>query len=263
LPERGDFAGTFDRLSFPFVELFNGRLTLAMFCYFLFGGLWTLALWALIGGAITRVAVVYLGLEERPSIKDAVAFTLKRYSSYISAPLYPLLAIALLSLPIMLAGLLMSLDFGALLVGIFWFLALIAALGMALLAVGLLFGWPLMWPAVSAENGDAFEALSRSFGYTFQRPFHYLFYFLVAALFAAICWIFVHGVADLVVHLGWWSASWGAGYQGDPELSDLRRVEWLRELSLMTDRPIEWRGYAVSSSARWGTRMLGSWNELV
>lgn len=212
-PGEGDYASVFDTLSFPFVSLFNRTLHLSTFAYFLFGGLWTLALWAMIGGAITRVAVVYLGLEERVSARDALVYTCKRYVQYFVSPLYPLLGIVLLALPIALLGLLMLLDVGVVLAGILWIFVLVVALGMAFLAIGLLLGWPLMWPAISAENGDAFEALSRSFGYTFQRPFHYAFYVLVATLFAALCWLFVSSLAGVVVEMADWGASWGAGHQ--------------------------------------------------
>jgi hypothetical protein len=244
----GDYAGVFDRLSFPFAELFDRQITLGMFCYYLFGGLWTLALWALIGGAITRVAVVYLGLEERLSMRDALTYTIKRFGSYFVAPLYPLLGVLLLALPIALLGLLLRFDVGVIIAGVLWFFALLAALGIAFLAVGLLFGWPLMWPAISAENGDAFEALNRSFGYTFQRPFHYLFYFIVSTLFAALCWLLVINFAGLVIEMGWWGATFGAG----------QRVEALRQIAAHSVRPEN-----VTASLWAGTRVLNFWNGLV
>ena len=51
---------------------------------------------------------------------------------------------------------------------------------MALLLLGLGFGWPLMWATISTEGTDSFDALSRSYAYVFQRPLRYLFYVLVA-----------------------------------------------------------------------------------
>jgi len=40
------------------------------------------------------------------------------------------------------------------------------------------------------RRNDSFDALSRSYAYVFQRPLHYLFYALVAAVFGALagCW---------------------------------------------------------------------------
>lgn len=254
---QGDFASIFDSLSFPFTELFDREITLGMFCYYLFGGLWTLGLWALIGGAITRVAVVYLGLEERLSMRDALTYTVKRYGSYFVAPLYPLLGVLLLAIPIALLGLLLRFDVGVVIAGVLWIIALLAALGIAFLAVGLLFGWPLMWPAISAENGDAFEALSRSFGYTFQRPFHYLFYFIVATLFAALCWLLVINFAGLVIEMSWWGATFGAGHQV-VNGTTFDRVDELRQIASLPARPQN-----VSASLWAGTRVLNFWNGMV
>jgi hypothetical protein len=257
-PMQGDFAGIFDRISFPFVRMFEHDLTLGMFAYYVFGGLWTLALWTLIGGAITRVAVVWLGLEERQSIRSALGYVGRRYGYYFAAPLYPLLGIALLAIPIAILGLLMWVaDFGVIIAGLFWIFALLAALGMTFLSIGLLFGWPLMFPAISAENGDAFEALSRSFGYTFQRPFHYAFYILVSALFAALCWLFVSFFADTVVNLAEWGGSWGAGHE---------RMVRIDAASVVTDEQNERliqleRGY--SWSLRTGAGIIRFWEHLV
>jgi hypothetical protein len=254
----GDFSSIFQRLSLPFRQLFDAGLSTATFAYFLFGGLWMLALWSVVGGTITRVATVYLGREERVSVRDALAYTVKRYFAYFSAPLYPLLGVLLLTIPVALVGLLLWLDVGVILAGILWIFVLVAALGMAVLLAGLCFGWPLMWPAISAENGDAFEALSRSFGYTFQRPFHYLFYAVIATLFAAICWVFIYLFATLVIHCAWWGASWGAGYDRSVD-PPVQRVEDLRSISRMDVRPAG----RVTTSVWIGTRILGFWDSLV
>ncbi|HTN73972.1 MAG TPA: hypothetical protein VL096_01950 [Pirellulaceae bacterium] len=220
----GDAQSIYHRLSLPFRQLFRLDLTLTEFCYFLFGGLWTLLIWAFVGGMITRLAVVYLGREERISFKEALYYVGARYGSYFVAPLYPLIGVMLLAIPIALLGLLMQLDIGVLLAGLLWIFVIIAAVAMAFMLLGLLFGWPLLWPAISAENGDAFEAMSRSYGYTFQRPFHYLFFALVAAIFGALCWFFVSIFADLVVHLAWWGASWGTGVARLKEIQDAAAI---------------------------------------
>jgi hypothetical protein len=108
-------------------------------------------------------------------------------------------------------GGLMRLDVGVLIAGILWPLVLIAGLIMVIFLIGVLFGWPLMFPTISCEEGsDAFEAFSRSFSYTFQRPLHYLFYALVTILFGGVCWLVVSQVGVLVVEVSLWAASWGA-----------------------------------------------------
>jgi hypothetical protein len=82
---------------------------------------------------------------------------------------------------------------------------------MSLLILGLFFGWPLMWSTVSVEGNDAFDALSRSYAYTFQRPIHLLFYGLVAIFVGTLGYLLVQFFAAGVVHLTAWAMSWGAG----------------------------------------------------
>ena len=85
----------------------------------------------------------------------------------------------------------MKANLGLLLGGLLWPLALVAGLLMTLLLLGLLFGWPLMWATISAEGTDSFDALSRSYAYVFQRPLHYLFYIMVAAVIGWLGWLLV------------------------------------------------------------------------
>ena len=75
--------------------------------------------------------------------------------------------------------------------GMFWPLALLAGLIMALLLVGLAVGWPLMWATISVEATDPFDALSRSYSYAFHRPIRYLFYVIVAAVLGLLGWYLV------------------------------------------------------------------------
>src|SRR6185369_4207831 len=108
-------------------------------------------------------------------------------------------------------GLLLKLDLGVLFVGIIWPVVLLCGLFIAILLVGLLFGWPLMWPTVSTEGTDSFDALSRSYSYTYQRPVHYLFYAAVAGVLGMLAWIVVVIFANGVITFSYWAASWGSG----------------------------------------------------
>ncbi len=81
---------------------------------------------------------------------------------------------------------------------------------MTLLLLGLMFGWPLMWGTISTEGTDSFDALSRSYAYVFQRPLHYLFYAIVAAIFGWLGWLLVQNFASGIIWMTYWAASWGA-----------------------------------------------------
>ncbi len=217
-PVAGDSTAVFQRLVQPFQQLFNLQWTLAKFAYFLLGGLWTLLVWAFFGGAITRVAAMHLGREEREGLVGAVKYAAHKLGAYFAAPLYPLLGVVLIAVPMFFLGLLMRLDFGVVVAGVLWLLVLLGGFLMALLLTGLLFGWPLMWGTISSEGSDAFDALSRSYAYTYQRPLHYLFYALLAVTFGAVGWLVVYLFSEAVIHLCYWGVSWGTGHERLAEL---------------------------------------------
>lgn len=206
----------------PFRVLFSSEHGMLRYGYFFAGALWMVLLWAFIGGAITRIAVVKLGREERVGLKDAIAFSCRKYLAYVASPLLPIAFSFIFILPIALIGLLMLSDIGALIAAVLWFVVLIAAVIVAILAIGLMVGWPLMWAAISAEGSDSFDALSRSFAYTFQRPLHYLFYAAVAILFGGLSILFAHWFVDSVTSLTYFGASWGANITGEDRIGEIR-----------------------------------------
>jgi hypothetical protein len=103
----------------------------------------------------------------------------------------------------------MRLDALAFVAAIFWPFVLIVGLMMAILLLGALIGWPLMWATVSVEGTDGFDALSRSYAYTYHRPFRLLWYVLVAAVLAVISMFVVKLFAAAAIALGDWSVDWG------------------------------------------------------
>ena len=80
---------------------------------------------------------------------------------------------------------------------------------MAILLLGALVGWPLMWATVSVEGTDAFDALSRSYAYTYQRPLRLLWYVVFATILAAVSMFVVKLFAASAISLGSWSIRWG------------------------------------------------------
>ena len=80
---------------------------------------------------------------------------------------------------------------------------------MAILLLGLIFGWPMMYATISTEGTDAFDAISRSYAYVFQRPFHYLFYVVIATIVGSLGWVMIHGIIDILVYSTHWSFDWG------------------------------------------------------
>lgn len=195
----------------PFVQFFDRSNTVRESAYHLFRGLWSIGVWAFFAGAITRIATVQLGREERVDLRSAVVYAARQYGWSFVAPFFPLFGVLLASIPLIVLGFIMRADAGMVVAGIAWPFALLGGLAITILLLGLLAGWPLMWPTISSEeHGDAFEAFSRSFSYVFQRPLQYLFYLVLAGLIGGVGWVLVSHVSEAVIELTYYGASWGA-----------------------------------------------------
>lgn len=239
------------RLSEPVARLFRRELTINEVAYYSFGSLWSLAVWAFVGGFITRRAVVQLGTEDAPGLLETTRFVAKRYLWYVLAPLYPLLGVLLLALPIALLGLPLRItELGGVLAGGLWIFVVLAGLIAAWLLVGLLLGWPLMWSTISAEReGDAFEAFSRSFSYVYGRPLHYLFYAVIAAMIGALALAVIAIISQVATDFGFWALSWGAGRE---QADKFRELAFTGQTADNVGRPLIFGGWLAS----WALRLV-------
>ena len=80
--------------------------------------------------------------------------------------------------------------------------AFVAAFFITMLAIGGGFGFGMMWPTISVEGTDSFDAISRAFSYVFSRPWKFIFYTLVTLAYGAVCILFFAGVAGVTSRLG-------------------------------------------------------------
>lgn len=209
--DAGPVVRTWMYLSAPFRALFQADLEAAGLAYSLLCCLWAVFVWALFGGAVTRIAAVALTRGQSIGMGQALAHARGRFTAYLLAPFMPLVGVLLIALVLALFGLVMRLDLGVLLAGIVWPLVLMAGLLMTILLLGLLFGWPLMWPTISAENTDAFDALSRSYAYVYQRPLRLVLYAFVVSLIGLAGLVIVSLFVDSVVYFSLLAVSWGMG----------------------------------------------------
>ena len=212
----------------PFSQLFVVETGFLDATRSLLSGLWSLAVWAFFGAAITRSAAVQFTSDERISWTEMFHFAQTKWSAYFGAPLLPLLGVLLAVVPMAILGLIMRAGVGVLLLSIIWPVFLAGGLVMSVFLLGLIFGWPLMWATISTEGSDSFDALSRSYAYVFQRPLHYLFYVVVAALFGILGWLLVSNFAAAAIQLTYWATSWGSGAEQTTNIlnasSDLGRL---------------------------------------
>lgn len=208
---RAGFVAVWHSLSEPFIRLFDRSGTWAEAGRSLLRGLLTLAVWAFFGAAITRTAALRLTQDERTTWGQTLRFCRRRWVHYFFAPLCPLIPVFVFALVMVPGGWAMRIGAGAVVVGLFWPLALLGGVASAFLVLGTLAGWPLMWGTVSTEGTDSFDAMSRSYSYVYQRPLHYFFYALVALIFGWLCFLAVLLFASFVIELSTWAISWGAG----------------------------------------------------
>jgi hypothetical protein len=144
----------------------------------------------------------------------------------------------------------MRTEWGLAFAGVVWPLVLAGAVVLAILAVGVVAGWPLMVATVGVERGDAFQAISTSFSYLYQRPLQYAFY-LVVALMVAVPALAAAGVlADATATLAMWATSFGMGPQRTAAVLD----------ALSAGGPDGFGGGGVTTEAgRWGRAALDFW----
>jgi len=206
-------------LSQPFIRIATGqapwRHGLALLC----SATWSIAIWALFGGAISRIAALHLTRGETLGMGGALRASATAMSGTVGAPLIALAATAGLCVPLALAGALIRLDSMALIVGLAWGLILIFGLMLAVVLIGLFLGWPLMWATLAVERSDAFDAVSRCYAYVYQRPLHLAFYLLVGAFLGVLGELVVDCFVTTSVHLAEWAVSWGAGAPRTAELA--------------------------------------------
>ncbi len=205
------FFGAWRQFSAPMVAMFSLDASVSDVAVLLLAAFGSLAIWAFFGGAMARIAAVHLACDEYVGLAAALRFACRKWVPLFAAPLIPACGIVAAGAPLWVLGLLLRSGVGMFLVSLIWPVALVFGAIMALLALGLLFAWPLMWATIAAEGSDSFDALSRAYAYLFQRPIHYLFYALVAAVLAWLSWIVVGAITSGVVGMAYWSASWGSG----------------------------------------------------
>ena len=193
----------------PFVDMFQMELTFAGWLCLLACGAWEVVVWGLIGGAITRISALCLSRGEAPDLGQAVRYSARMLLSYTAAPLMALTAAGVFAVQLMILGALMRIDLLAMFAGLAWPFVLILGFLMAIILVGVLIGWPMMWATISVEGTDAFDAVSRSYAYTYQSPLRLLWYVLLAGALGALGMFVVKFFALATVGLGDWSIRWG------------------------------------------------------
>lgn len=178
----------------------------------------SLALWALPGGAICRIAAVQYARDEKIAWRDALGFAWQRYlSGFFLAPLLPVLLVLFVAFMLALGGAFLRIPYvGDVLGSLLFVLAVLGGAVAALIMIGMVAGGSLFWPTIAAEGSESLDAVSRSFNYVGTTPWRTLFYGLVATVYGSLCYLFVKWFAYLILActhafvgfgtapFGWW-----------------------------------------------------------
>ncbi|QDT89771.1 hypothetical protein [Gimesia algae] len=196
----------------PVLTLFETGASWSMLAYATTQLLWAIIVWAVFGGAITRIAAIQFAQDDHIGIRAALSFSLKRILSLVSAPLLPFAGMGFFWVLCLLIGLLGNIpSAGGVIVSLLWGLAFLFAFVMSLILLVTLAGWPLMMTTISVEDSDGFDGLSRIFSYIFGRIWYFLWLVLVTLCYGAACLFFVALLMQLVSRLAFWGVSWGMG----------------------------------------------------
>ena len=87
-------------------------------------------------------------------------------------------------------------------------MALLVGGVMTVVSLGTIAGFNLMYPTVSVEGSDSFDAISRSFSYVFARPWRMLWYTFVTLIYGAFCFLFVRYFIFVLLGVTHFFASW-------------------------------------------------------
>jgi hypothetical protein len=215
-----------------------------LYCIILFAI--KLAVISIAGGSICRIAALQFAQSEKPGLTEALRFSTKKFLSFFTAPLAAVGIIILVGFFVFLLGLIGNIPrVGELIMVIFMPLALVAGVSIAVILIGTVAGFNLMFPAVAYDGSDCFDAISRSFSYVYSRPWRMAFYSALAMIYGAICYIFVRFFAFLLLWATRWFLQLGIWVDSSSRESNKLLVIW-PEPSF-----INLLGSPVSSAANW------------
>lgn len=171
-----------------------GFLALLSFCM--------LFIMAFFGGTLARLAAMDATGASHAPVTGSIQFVLKRYVWFVLTPMMPVIMVAVLGLLLMFGGLVFF-NFPGLdmLGGFLFFIALMLGFGISLLLLFTLATYPLFYPALVMEGTDSFDAVSRCFGYLVARPWHWIFYSVLALVYGAIGYLLIGSVIYLTMYI--------------------------------------------------------------
>jgi hypothetical protein len=175
-----------------------------------------LAIWSVFAGSITRLSAVEFAKGEKLGIKDSFAFSVKKFWSYFWCPLTPVLGALFFIACNVIGGLLGQIKIaGEIAVAIGFPLAILSGFLIVFIVVIGVIGFFMMYPTISAEGSDTFDAMSRAYSYVLSRPAHFLSLLISILICGVILVFFTSLVACLVMKTTYFTVGIGMGDKFD------------------------------------------------
>jgi len=168
--------GTVGRLIAESFELPHQAERLQLIQYLLYFG-WAFLLWAFFSAALTRIAAMRIAREESLSTAQALGFALRKCIANIIALLFVPAVVFFFYFIVntLIVGSLSSIPYvGSLFLALFSPVVLVTSAAITFfVALGLL-GFNLCSAAIATEASDAFDGISRAWGFILSRPWQFL-----------------------------------------------------------------------------------------
>jgi len=221
--------------------------------YAIIFGILAMAIWAVFGGAIARIAALHAAREDCITMGQALRFSVSKFLSFFTAPLILVVIILFIGFLLGVCGLLMWVPVLDTILSVLFLIALVLGAAIAFVSIGLIAGGPLMYPTIAVEGSDSFDAISRSFSYVFSRPWRYAFYTLVAAVYGTACYLFVRvfAYATLIATHTFMARGFLGGGLNSKDASEL--AEGAGRMDMLWSRPTfdnlagTWNGAAMGA----------------
>ncbi len=171
-----------------------------------------MAIWSVFAGAVTRLTAMEFSRGEKAGLKDSLSFVIKKFWSYFWSPLTPILGVLFFIACNVAGGMLGKIEYaGEIAVAVGFPLAILSGFLIVFLGIVGVIGFILMFPAISSEGSDAFDAISRAYSYVLSRPIHFLSLFITLIICTAIVSIVVGFGACLVMQTSYFTVGLGMG----------------------------------------------------
>lgn len=171
-----------------------------------------LIIWSVVGGAITRLSSIEYAKDDSLRLVEALKFALRKFWSYFWSPIVPAIGVIFFALCNVLVGFIGKLGvFGNMFVAFGFPLTLLSSFMVAFIGIIGVVGLCLMFPTISAEGSDAFDAMSRAYSYVLSKPRKFIAYFFTSTCYGIFCIVLVGAVACFVINITFDTVGIGMG----------------------------------------------------